>query len=258
MMNGKVATDLQTKQWTTSAPGVNFERKGFRPPMTKETQIRFAAIVFCLLTVAAVVFAWINFQKEHEFSTPTDGVWWVESQGQLVARRVNPLGPGDRGGVKAGDVLVSVGGNPVQNTAEVARQMYRSGVWTKLSYTLNRDSVSLDVPVILQPVDKSLNQGLRLIALVYLGIGMYVLLRRWTAPKAGHFYLFCLVSFIFYSFKFTGKLNQFDWAIYWANVVAGMLQPAMFLHFALSFPERKSFVQNRSWIFPLVYPDCCC
>ena len=253
MMNGKVATDLQTKQWTTSAPGVNFERKGFRPPMTKETQIRFAAIVFCLLTVAAVVFAWINFQKEHEFSTPTDGVWWVESQGQLVARRVNPLGPGDRGGVKAGDVLVSVGGNPVQNTAEVARQMYRSGVWTKLSYTLNRDSVSLDVPVILQPVDKSLNQGLRLIALVYLGIGMYVLLRRWTAPKAGHFYLFCLVSFIFYSFKFTGKLNQFDWAIYWANVVAGMLQPAMFLHFALSFPERKSFVQNRSWIFPLVY-----
>jgi len=221
--------------------------------MTKETQIRFAAIVFCLLTVAAVVFAWINFQKEREFSTPTDGVWWVESQGQLVARRVNPLGPGDRGGVKAGDVLVSVGGNPVHNTAEVARQMYRSGVWTKISYTLNRDSVSLDVPLILQPVDKSLNQGLRLIALVYLCIGMYVLLRRWTAPKAGHFYLFCLVSFIFYSFKFTGKLNQFDWTIYWSNVVAGMLQPAMFLHFALSFPERKSFVQNRSWIFPLVY-----
>ena len=150
-------------------------------------------------------------------------------------------------------MLVAVGGNPVHSTADVARQMYRSGVWTKLSYTLDRDSVSLDVPVILQPVDKSLNQGLRLIALVYLGIGMYVLLRRWTAPKAGHFYLFCLVSFIFYSFKFTGKLNQFDWTIYWSNVVAGMLQPAMFLHFALSFPERKSFVQNRSWIFPLVY-----
>jgi hypothetical protein len=126
-------------------------------------------------------------------------------------------------------------------------------VWTKLSYTLGRDNVSLDVPVILQPVDKSLNQGLRLIALVYLGIGMYVLLRRWTAPKAGHFYLFCLVSFIFYSFKFTGKLNQFDWTIYWANVVAGMLQPAMFLHFALSFPQRKAFVEKRSWILPMVY-----
>jgi PAS domain S-box-containing protein len=253
MMNGKVASDLQTKQWPTSAPQQGDAGKVTRSPMTKETQIRFAAVVFGLLTVTAVVFAWINFQKEHEFSTPTDGVWWVESNGQLVAQRVDPLGPGDRGGIKVDDVLVAVGGNAVHNTADVARQTYRSGVWTKLSYTLDRDSVSLDVPVILQPLDKSLNQGLRLIALVYLCIGMYVLLRRWTAPKAGHFYLFCLVSFIFYSFKFTGKLNQFDWTIYWSNVVAGMLQPAMFLHFSLSFPERKSFVQNRSWILFLVY-----
>jgi PAS domain S-box-containing protein len=222
--------------------------------MTKETQIRFAAVVFGLLTVTAVVFAWINLQKEHGFPTPTDGVWWAESHGQLVARRVDPLGPGDRGGIKVDDALVSVGGTPVHNNGDVARQMYRSsGIWTTLSYTLNRGGVTLDVPVILQPVDKSLNQGLRLIALVYLCVGMYVLLRRWTAPKAGHFYLFCLVSFIFYSFKFTGKLNQFDWIIYWSNVVAGMLQPAMFLHFSLTFPERKSFLRQRGWILPLVY-----
>jgi len=221
--------------------------------MTKETQFRFVAVVFLLLTVTAIVFAWINFQKEYEFSSPTDGVWWVEQNGQLVARRVTGLGGGDRGGIKVGDVLVAVGGVEVHNNVDVARQMYRSGVWTKLSYTLNRDNVSLDVPVILQSVDKSLNQGLRLIALVYLGIGIYVLLRRWTAPKASHFYLFCLVSFIFYSFKFTGKLNQFDWTVYWSNVVAGMLQPAMFLHFALTFPEPKAFIQKRNWILPLVY-----
>ena len=253
MMNGKVATDLLGKQWPTSAQRPEGARQPARSPMTKETQIRFAAVVFGLLTVWAVVFAWINFQKERGYSTPTDGIWWVESHGQLVAQRVDPLGPGDRGGIKVDDALVAVGGNPVHDTADVARQMYRSGVWTTLSYTLERGNVSLDVPVILQPVDKSLNQGLRLIALVYLCIGMYVLLRRWTAPKSGHFYLLCLVSFIFYSFKFTGKLNQFDWTIYWSNVIAGMLQPAMFLHFALSFPERKTFVQKRSWILPLVY-----
>ena len=221
--------------------------------MTKETQVRFAAVIFGILTVTAVLFAWINFQKERQFSTPMDGVWWVESHGQMVARRVTPLGPGDQGGVKAGDILLAVGGNAARNNADIMRQMYRSGVWTKLNYTLVRGNVTLDVPVILQPVDKSLNQGLRLIALVYLGIGIYVLLRRWTAPKAGHFYLFCLVSFVFYSFKFTGKLNQFDWDIYWGNVVAGMLQPAMFLHFALTFPQRKAFLQKRQWALLLVY-----
>ena len=124
-MNGKVATELQRKQWHGSALGSNAAREAVRLPMTKETQVRFIAVVFTLLTVTAVIFAWINFQKEHEFSTPTDGVWWMESHGQLVAQRVDPLGPGDRGGIKVGDALVSVGGNPVHNNVDVARQMYR-------------------------------------------------------------------------------------------------------------------------------------
>ena len=74
---------------------------------------------------------------------------------------------------------------------------------------------------------------------------MYVLLRRWTAPSSTHFYIFCLVSFIFYSFHYTGKLNAFDWSIYWCNVVAWMLQPALFLHFVLTFPERRQFVTKH-------------
>ncbi len=82
---------------------------------------------------------------------------------------------------------------------------------------------------------------------------MYVLLRRWTAPKSAHFYVFCLVSFIFYSFHYTGKLNDFDWIIYWSNVVAWLLQPALFLHFSLTFPERKALVNRRRWLIPAVY-----
>src|SRR5205814_2293432 len=81
-------------------------------------------------------------------------------------------------------------------------------------------SVPLDSVVILVPVERSLNQWLRLIALIYLGIGVYVLLRRWTAPGSTHFYIFCLVSFVFYAFKYTGKFNPFDWTIYWGNVIA--------------------------------------
>ncbi len=75
-------------------------------------------------------------------------------------------------------------------------------------------------------------------------------MRRWTAPKSAHFYLFCLVSFVFYSFHYTGKLNDFDWIIYWSNVVAWLLQPALFLHFALTFPERKALVNRRPWLIP--------
>jgi PAS domain S-box-containing protein len=111
----------------------------------------------------------------------------------------------------------------------------------------------VDSVVILIPADRSLNDWLRLIALIYLGIGIYVLLRRWTAPSATHFYIFCLVSFILYSFHYTGKLNEFDEIILWSNITAWMLQPALFLHFVLTFPERREFVRKHHWAVALVY-----
>jgi PAS domain S-box-containing protein len=95
--------------------------------------------------------------------------------------------------------------------------------------------------------------GQRLIALIYLGIGLYVLFRRWTAPKSTHFYVFCLVSFVLYSFHYTGKLNTFDWIVFWGNVTAGVLQAALFLHFALSFPERRERRAIMRWLVSLVY-----
>jgi PAS domain S-box-containing protein len=98
-----------------------------------------------------------------------------------------------------------------------------------------------------------MNAGLRLIALIYLGIGLYVLFRRWTAPKSTHFYIFCLVSFTHYSFHFTGKLNTFDWMIFWGSVGAGALQAALFLHFALTFPERRQQRGKLPGLVGLVY-----
>jgi PAS domain S-box-containing protein len=222
--------------------------------MTNDFQVRFSALLLALLTVGAVIFGWINFDKERQYESPFDGVWWIEHDGRIQAQRVEPSGPGERAGVKAGDILKSINGVQITGTAAVTRQIYRTGVWTKATYSLERGGVSLnDVAVILQPADRSLNIGLRFIALIYLGIGLYVLLRRWTAPKSGHFYVFCLVSFVFYSFHYTGKLNSFDWIIYWANQVAWLLQPAIFLHFALTFPDVREFVRKRRWLVPSVY-----
>ena len=213
--------------------------------MARDLQTRFFAVFLALLSVAAIVFAWINFQKEREFSAPYDGVWWVEDGGHLRAARVDIDGPGQKAGIKLGDRLMAVDGRNVTNVGSLERQLYRAGVWSKADYSLVRQGVNLEAPLILAPADRSLYGGLRLIALVYLGIGIYVLLRRWTAPKSTHFYVFCLVSFIFYSFHYTGKLNDFDWIVYWSNVVAWLLQPALFLHFSLTFPERKGLVNRR-------------
>src|ERR1700691_5432325 len=230
--------------------------RGSGPPpksMNRESQVRFVAVLLFLLTVAAVVFAGFNFQSELRSAVPDDGVWWVEQGGRLTADRVDPNGPGAKSGIKQGEQPVSINGEEIQNISGLERQLYRNGVWSKAAYSLIRHSVPLDSSVILVPAERSLNNWLRLIALIYLGIGLYVLLRRWTAPGSTHFYIFCLVSFISYSFKYTGKLNDFDWTIYWGNIAAGVLQPALFLHFVLTFPEKRQTVRKHPWLLALVY-----
>jgi PAS domain S-box-containing protein len=221
--------------------------------MKRELTVRFTAVLLAVLTVAAVFFAWFNLQKERSLAVPYDGVWWMEREGSLRAERVDPNGPGENAGVKEGDLLLTVNAQPVTTVAGVNMRLYRTGIWSKTTYGLSRQGVPLEVSVILAPADKSLNTGLRLIALIYLGIGLFVLLRRWTAPKSTHFYVFCLVSFVFYSFKYVGNWSLFDRGIYWSNVVAWLLQPALFLHFVLTFPETREFVRKRRWLLPAVY-----
>ena len=221
--------------------------------MNRESQARFVAVLLFLLTVAAVVFAGFNFQTERKATAPDDGVTWVERGGGLVADQVDPDGPGAKAGIKLGDKVASVNGQDVRNTSDLERQLYRTGVWSSATYSIVRQGVALDSHVILYPADRSLNNWLRLIALIYLGIGIYVLLRRWTAPGSTHFYVFCVVSFIAYSFKYTGKLDPFDWEIYWGNVVAWVLQPALFLHFVLTFPEKRNFVRKHPWMLAWIY-----
>ena len=89
--------------------------------------------------------------------------------------------------------------------------------------------------------------------MIYLAIGLFVYIRRGSAYKSRHFYVFCLTTFIFSCFHYTGKLNTFDWVIFWGNVVAGFLSPALLLHFCLTFPERRPWFRPRihAWLIYL-------
>jgi two-component system, NtrC family, sensor kinase len=227
--------------------------------MLKVFQIRVAVVLLAGFTLAAAVLASLNFAKEGSFSLPTDQVSWVEAPGGLEAQRVMPNGPADRAGIKAGDLLTAakLSGSrgesvPTPRISFLTRQWFAAGVWGRVDYFLVRSGIPIHASVILAEADRSQDQGLRLVALVYLSIGLYVLFRRWTAPRATHFYIFCLASFVLYSFNYTGKFNTFDWTIYWGRILAGALQPALFLHFALAFPEERP-ASRRHWLNALIY-----
>jgi two-component system NtrC family sensor kinase len=217
-----------------------------------------AALLF-IATVALVLLAIFNLQQEGRYQQPDDGVVWTETQSKfipgLIAVHVLPGGPGARAGIEAGDLLTAVNDHNIDIGADLDRELKHTDVYGQANYSIIRRGVFLDTPVgvILVPADTTLRNLTRVIGLVYLAIGLYVLFRRWTAPRATHFYIFCLVSFALNSFHYTSRLNALDWTIYWGNVLAEALQPALFLHFAMVFPEERLPKWARRWLVPLVY-----
>ena len=221
-------------------------------------QTRLLAVLLGVFTLAACALAVANFLQEGSTVSATDGVKWAETDGGLRAYMVPSDTPGDKAGLRVGDVVTAINNRPTPNIAAAERSISESGVYSTANYSVLRTavdghSVPIEVQVDLEPQEGRTDfQTLRLLALVYLAIGLYVLFRRWTAPKATHFYVFCLVSFVFYFFHYTGVLDGLDLSIYWANVIAAALQPALFLHFAVSFSESERSKRLRL-LYPLLY-----
>src|SRR5215471_14998411 len=106
--------------------------------MKNSAQTRTLAVVLAVFTLGACVLALLNLKSESRFEVPTDGVSWVEGHGGLVARHVPAGSPGDRAGIRTGDVLVGINDRPVQRMAPLVRQMFRSGIWAHANYSILR------------------------------------------------------------------------------------------------------------------------
>ena len=220
----------------------------------RELKFKFSGALLMILTVAAGVSAFINFQQQSRFKLPDDGVTWVDRKGSVTALHVTQGSPADRVGLRKGDVVVKIAGEPILRSTEVSQVLVGVGAWNKATYVLRRLGVEFEAPLI---VGTALRNYAALywqyaVGLVYLGVGLFVFFRRGNAPRSLHFYALCLASFILCAFHYTGKLNSFDKAMYYGNVLAGLFAPTIFLHFCLVFPEKRGWFRRRAAIF-LVY-----
>ena len=215
----------------------------------RELRRQFAGALLVIMTVGAVVCASINFQQQRRFRLPDDGVTWMERDGRVVALHVVEDGPAARRGLRAGDRVLQINGNVVARATDVSRILVGTGAWNPAKYSLERGGLPFQATVVVgeAPPEPALFYQY-LVGLAYLAIGLFVYFRRGNAAMATHFYVLCLASFVLSTFHYTGKLNNFDKVMYWGNVGAGLLAPALFLHFCLAFPgdRRRSLGRLRA------------
>jgi PAS domain S-box-containing protein len=210
-------------------------------PINDRLRIRVGAAVLALTTLAAIVFGILNFQQRTIFSAPDDGVSWLDTPSGVEAWHISPNSPAANAGIRTGDHVLAINNSDIHDSLDVTKRLWRIGLWSQAHYRIERGGHRFESQLVTQPAEKhsSIEDYLRVVGLLYLFIGLFIFARRWNAKRAVHFYIFCLASFILYSFQYTGKLSTFDWEIYWAGIVARLLQPALLLHFALVFPERR-------------------
>ncbi|MBC7928032.1 MAG: PAS domain S-box protein [Bryobacteraceae bacterium] len=217
-----------------------------------------------ILTAAACVAAFVNFQQnfhpEKRFRLPEDGVTWVDrgepgTPNSVVALAVEEGKSGGNAGVRAGDILKRIGATPINAATDVIQVLVAVKPWAKADYVLVRRNVEFPARVVVGEREPDYAVSWQYaIGIAYLAIGLFVYLRRGNSPKALHFLVLCLISFVLSTFHYTGKLNNFDKVVYWGNLAAGIFGPTVFLHFCLTFPEARGWFRKRGMSMLIYLP----
>ncbi|MBD0325875.1 MAG: hypothetical protein ICV68_05555, partial [Pyrinomonadaceae bacterium] len=209
----------------------------------------------------------LNFEQRwtHK-SPPTDGITWVQQDGQVIAQAVEPGSAGSRAGILPGDHLFAVtpdGGRPEEIDLAHKVQIYLSeaGVGGHLTYSIERPSYPeetryyeadlYDLDAI--PNWTSHELYINIIGLVWLFVGLFVLFKQGgRAPFVLHFATLCLVAFVFHFYQSTGRLKDLDIAIAFLKPAALILFAPLFLHFCAIYPVRHR-LSKRRWLAALLY-----
>jgi two-component system NtrC family sensor kinase len=199
------------------------------------------AIVVVLLPLGIA-----NMYARATWNEVEDGVLWVAKPEGVVAAELVPRGAGFAAGIRTGDVLLAINNQAIDRPGDVVAFLHLSKEGTALRYTLARQGREPQlVTVELAPVP----QGNRALYFVLASVGVFALLvgaavrmRRRSAPVTLHFLWLSVAFFGTLAFSFSGRLDRLDWIFYWADAIAVLVLPPLFLHFTLVFPERP-----RAW-----------
>ncbi len=244
-------------------------------------------VAILAITVGLVVIGILNLRDRLSLpSVADDGIEWVDTPEGVQAKSVNhdsPLAYAVRKGdyVKAFFYLGryddgsraklaprSLDYEEVARAETLSRYLEGQGVGNNARYAiLHPDPVLKNIFGIKHPIydvdfkvvarDQHLERGLYLafIAVVYLGIGLFVLFRQSRATLTYHFFAWFLLSFVVYFYHSTREFTKLDEVVYLLSGVALELLAPLFLHFCARFPSGHAWsLRSRPGVAVLYLP----
>ncbi len=195
------------------------------------------AIALCAVLFVLGVASLLRNSNLH---TPDDGAAWTDFGGNVVLVDVVPGGAAERAGLRVGDVLLSIGGEPVASSISAESRLWSvpvgGAVWEVL-----RDGDPRQVR--LTPDDRPLTRPplanyLAIVGFFFLVTGALVSLRLPGTRLAVPHGLLSVGLFCVLALSDTPKADGLDWVLFWLDRAGRILVPSAFLHFVFAFVRR--------------------
>jgi PAS domain S-box-containing protein len=209
-----------------------------------------------VIVVAAVLlsgFAVLSFSRRISQREPWAGVEWGQSTSGVVAATVEPRGPAADAGIRAGDVLLELDGGPVGSVLRAADAPWRTRPGSSIALTLKRGDAT--VRAVLVPARRHAAAPLYGY-LAFIGVACFasalLIVLKWPSVRGARIYgALGMVLFAQLTLSQTGAGDPFDWAVHWADVIAGALAPALLVHLAWTLARGE--VRGRRVVVTAAY-----
>ncbi|MPY88752.1 MAG: PAS domain-containing protein [Luteitalea sp.] len=215
--------------------------------------------VAVLVVAALLALAVSNFFAQATWREVEDGALWEDRPEGVIAAEVAADSAGARAGLQPGDLLLAINEQRIDRVEQVFNWQHGSTRGTELQYRVRSAAGPSIRTITLAPIPaghRSVYFPFAVVGIFTLLVGCSIRLQRPHHQATLHFFWLTIAFFGICAFSYTGKLDRLDWVYYWADVVAMLALPPLFMHFALVFPERPNpwarTVAGRTLV-PLMY-----
>ena len=160
------------------------------------------------------------------------------------------------------DVKTTATYRPIFEPSDVPRLLDKIGISGSVTYAVefyNQFGVSKGIKdfdlrnITETPTHRGKEAYLGLVGLIFLLVGLYVLFRQWQTPYTYHFYSICLAAFVGMFYSSVGEYVGVDKVVYVVDNLAGILFPALLLHFWAKFPLKRGVLHKKPWLRSIFY-----
>jgi PAS domain S-box-containing protein len=217
--------------------------------------VRFRRTLAVAFTLLLLVWGFNSFASRVARLEPEVGVEWIDTPRGPLAESVYPREPGWKGGLRPGDRLVEVDGEPIQKVTEVESALRHSPAGGSLVFRVHRDADTFDIPV--RPVrvggGDAVDYYLAIVGLTFLSVGLLVWLRANRARAAVPFGLHCQAMYLYLVHSPTGRGGMLDLSAYWGDLIGMLLAPVLFLHISIALADDDRGASGRRWPRAFLY-----